>query len=157
MKADIGVPQNRLQEMANRLNVLLADEHVLYVKTRHYHWNVTGKSFFEYHELFEKQYTELADRIDEIAEEVRVMGHYSVGSMKDFLELARLLESKQHATSDALKMIAELKDDHESIVKATRADIEKADEFKMDTTSDFLVDIVKYHEKTAWMLRAYLE
>ena len=157
MKADIGVPQDRLQEMSTRLNVLLADEHVLYVKTRNFHWNVTGKSFYEYHEFFEQLYTELAEKIDEIAEEVRTLGHFSIGSMKDFLELSRLLESKQHATKDALKMIEELKDDHETIVKQTKQDIAKAEEFDMATTADFLVDIVRYHEKRAWMLRAYLE
>lgn len=157
MRADIGVPEKNLQEMANRLNVLLADEHVLYVKTRNYHWNVTGKSFIEYHEFLEKLYSELAEQIDEIAEEVRVLGHHPVGSMKDFLGLARLLESKQHPVKDPIKMIEELKDDHETIVKATRQDIEKAEELDMATTADFLVDVVRYHEKTAWMLRAYLE
>ena len=157
MKADIGVPQDRLQEMSTRLNVLLADEHVLYVKTRNFHWNVTGKSFYEYHEFFEQLYTELAEKIDEIAEEVRTLGHFSIGSMKDFLELSRLLESKQHSSKDALKMIEELKDDHETIVKQTKQDIAKAEEFDMATTADFLVDIVRYHEKRAWMLRAYLE
>lgn len=157
MRADIGVPEKNLQELSNRINVLLADEHVLYVKTRNYHWNITGKSFIEYHEFLEKLYTELAEQIDEIAEEVRTMGHHSVGSMKEFLDLARLLESKQHATGDPLKLLEELKNDHESIVKSTKQDIEKAEELGMATTADFLVDIARYHEKTAWMLRAYLE
>jgi len=60
---------------------LLADEHILYVKTRKYHWNVVGELFHSLHNLFEEQYTILADRIDAIAERIRALGPPAIGTL----------------------------------------------------------------------------
>ena len=67
-----------MQAVADKLQVLLADEHILYTKTRNYHWNVVGDNFHEMHLFFEGQYGELAEIIDEIAERIRMIGHYDI-------------------------------------------------------------------------------
>lgn len=59
MKTKIGVPNSQLKESADILSVLLADEMVLYIKTRKFHWNVSGQSFMELHKLFQNEYEEL--------------------------------------------------------------------------------------------------
>lgn len=74
MRTDIGISEKNRNATAFILNTLLADEYVLYTKTRNYHWNVTGTHFSEYHKFFESQYEALDGIIDEVAERVRSLG-----------------------------------------------------------------------------------
>ena len=142
------------------LNQLLSDEHVLYIKTRNYHWNVGGhhfhslRLFFEI--FFENQYDELEGMINEIAERSRSLGHYAVGSMHDFLNQARLVEHKgQGDTTD--NMIKSLLNDHETLIHILRNDVVKVSNNTRDAgTSDFLNGLLEKHEKMAWMLRTHL-
>ena len=74
IKPNIGLEQDVLKKDNELLNAYLADLHVLYIKTRKYHWNVAGPSFKEYHEFFEEQYTQLEQIIDQVAERIRTLG-----------------------------------------------------------------------------------
>lgn len=156
MKPNLGLSSKSRDTVIALLARLLADEHVLYVKTRNFHWNVTGLDFGSLHALFETQYNALAETIDEIAERLRSLGGVAPGSMKEFLKLARL-EEQPGGKLEAEKMLAALLTDHEAVIRALRADIEAADKAGDAGTNDFLVGILEAHEKTAWMLRAHLE
>src|SRR5919106_697083 len=92
MKADTGLVPGKSQAAAEKLNIILADEFVLYTKTRNYHWNVEGGNFMEMHKFYETLYTELEEVIDEVAERIRAIGHYSQGRLKDFIEETNLSE-----------------------------------------------------------------
>ena len=154
--AEIGISEENRQKVATLLNYNLADEHVLYIKTRNYHWNVTGMHFRSLHEFFEEQYTELAPMIDDIAERIRSLGHYAVGSMGEYVKLTRLLES-DHREGDAKGMLQSLLNDHESIIRIMREDLKKEEEAYRDAgTSDFTTALMEKHEKMAWMIRSYL-
>ena len=89
-KVNIGITEKNRQAVAAILNQILADEHILYNKTRSYHWNVEGSSFMELHKLYEEQYTALAEIIDEIAERIRTVGHYAEGRLVELLKLSTL-------------------------------------------------------------------
>jgi starvation-inducible DNA-binding protein len=155
MKANIGLLESNVQPVATMLNTLLADEYVLYTKTRNYHWNVTGESFMQLHKLFEAQYEELAEVIDQIAERSRSLGHYSLGTLKQFLAVTRLVEDEQPTT--AKEMLQNLLNDHETIIRILRNDIALAtDKYKDAGTSDFFTGLLEQHEKTAWFIRSYL-
>lgn len=144
-----------MQAVADKLQVLLADEQVLYTKTRNYHWNVVGDNFHEMHLFFEGQYGELAEIIDEVAERIRMIGHFSTGRLVDFLKLTHLLEPEY--TSDQSQQIKNLLDDHETIIRFLRELItEFADKEKDLGSSDFVTGLLRQHEKMAWMLRSYL-
>ncbi len=84
MKANIGLTTKNTGTIAELLNTLLADEHILYTKTRNYHWNYEGDNFMEMHKFYEGQYEELAEMIDEIAERIRIIGHHAEGRLKIF-------------------------------------------------------------------------
>jgi len=156
MKANLGIPEKHLKAVALELNKLLADEHVLYTKTRNFHWNIEGSNFMELHKFYESQYEELAEMIDEIAERIRTIGHFAEGRMKDFLELARILEVAY--TNEQKKQLKYLLDDHETIIRAIRQQVTKfADEYKDPGSSDFVTGIMEKHEKMAWMIRSYLK
>lgn len=154
--ASIGISEENLKKVATLLNHNLADEHVLYIKTRNYHWNVTGMHFRSLHEFFEEQYQELALVIDDIAERIRSLGHFAVGSMGEYVKLTRLLET-DHREEDAKGMLQSLLNDHETIIRVMREDLEKEAEAYNDAgTSDFTTGLMEKHEKMAWMIRAYL-
>jgi starvation-inducible DNA-binding protein len=73
MKPHIGIPKKTLKDITDILSQVLANQMVLYVKTRKFHWNVSGESFMEFHLLFEDQYKELENAIDEVAERINKM------------------------------------------------------------------------------------
>lgn len=156
MKIDIDLKEKNRAAAVDILNRLLADEHVLYIKTRGFHWNVTGQNFSELHKFFESQYDELEGIIDEVAERARALGGQARGSMKDFLKITRLREAAGDSLA-APKMLAALLADHEAVIRVLRKDITVCgDELKDAGTNDFLTGLMEQHEKMAWMLRASL-
>jgi starvation-inducible DNA-binding protein len=155
MKVNIGISEKNRQAVALELNKLLADEHILYNKTRNYHWSVEGPSFMEFHKLYEKQYDELAEVIDQIAERIRTIGHFAEGRLKELLKLASLEEPS--APTEQSKQIANLEADHETIIIRLRTLLKDFDEkYKDAGSADFVTGLLKQHEKMAWMLRSYL-
>ena len=156
MEPKIGIKKPNLAAVAKSLNIILSDEHVLYIKTRHAHWNVEGPDFYAQHKFFEDQYTQLEGVIDEIAERVRSIGQFPVATMQKFLELTQLTEQTKGNSSQSF--IKELLDDHETIIRYMRDNIKKYEEEWDDIgTSDFITGMMELHEKMAWMLRAHLK
>jgi starvation-inducible DNA-binding protein len=156
MKANIEISEANLQETATVLNTLLADEFVLYTKTRNAHWNIQGMEFYDLHKFFEEQYDILADMIDEIAERVRMLGHYAIGTMKDFLAITRMIEGN-YEFSNQQQILQTLLEDHETIIRTLRRDAELAtNQYRDLGTADFLTGLMEKHEKMAWMLRAHI-
>ncbi len=156
MKPEIGITGKNLQRSNELLEVILADEMTLYTKTRKHHWNVSGESFMELHKLFQSQYTELEEIIDEVAERIGKLGGKTIGTMKEFSDLARLKEFPGKYPSRK-EMLKELLNDHESIIKNLRKDIDEcSDKLKDAGTADFLTGLMEQHETAAWILRRYL-
>ncbi|QQT25945.1 Dps family protein [Sphingobacterium spiritivorum] len=156
MKTNIGIKSEHLEKVAQALNILLADETVLYVKTRNAHWNIEGSDFHAVHLFFEEQYNQLSETIDDIAERIRSLGHYAVGTMKQYLEIAHLSEST-HGKNDSKTYMKELLGDHESIIMYIRGLVDEFEEKYGDSgSSDFVTALLEQHEKMAWMLRSHL-
>lgn len=155
-KVNIGISEKNRAAVVDVLQKLLADEFVLYTKTRNYHWNVQGMSFGVLHKFFEDQYTILAKVMDEVAERIRQLGHYSAGTLGEFLKTTRLKETTNH-NLEARLMIQNLTADHESIIRSIHEAVgEVEDTNKDEGTADFITNIMEKHEKMAWMLRAHL-
>lgn len=153
----IGIDPKDLKGVSQQLEVCLANEHILYIKTRNFHWNVEGMSFGTLHELFENQYKEIEGIIDEVAERIRKLGFFAMGSLKGFLDAALLKEHTAEGTSDK-DMLRILAEDHEAHIRFLREAIDKCDETYGDVgTADFLTDVIQQHEKMAWMLRVHLK
>lgn len=89
----IGLQDKTRTEVCRILSTLLADEFVLFARTKNYHWNVTGPHFLEFHALFGDQYRQLDELIDCIAERIRALGVNPVGSLIEFLKYSRLPSS----------------------------------------------------------------
>ena len=156
MKTNIGLTEKNSQAVADELSKILADEYVLYTKTRNAHWNVEGIDFYEKHKFFESQYEQLDEVIDNVAERIRSIGHFPSASLKLFLELTQLTEMSREK-NDSRGFIKELLEDHESIIIKLREDIHRfANEYQDMGTSDFVTGLMENHEKMAWFLRSHL-
>ncbi|HVU95848.1 MAG TPA: DNA starvation/stationary phase protection protein [Puia sp.] len=156
MNASIGITPANLQAVAAQLSKLLADEFLLYTKTRNAHWNVEGPDFHSMHIFFEQQYEALDETMDSVAERIRQLGHYAPATLQSFLSLTHLTE-KLGERNDSLGFIKELLTDHENIIIFLRENINKfANDYGDAGTSDFITGLMEEHEKMAWMLRAHL-
>lgn len=154
MKPNIGIAEEQLTEICSILNALLTDEFSLYARTRYCHWNVTGPAFSILHKFFEEQYEQLADMVDEVAERVRMLGGIAAGgNLSNITSSMRLPEAKEE--QGAMKMVLNLVNDHEAIIREVRKNIEHVNDIDAGT-ADFLTGIMEAHEKMAWMLRAHL-
>lgn len=152
---NIGIGKQNREAIAESLQQVLADEMLLYVKTRNYHWNIKADNFMELHAFYEGQYTELERIIDEVAERIRMLGHISIGTMADFLEYTHLKE--QDYTTNSQEQLKQLVDDHEQIIRFLRKCGRDFDENYDDLgTSDFVIALMEQHEKMRWMLESYL-
>ena len=152
-----GISEQNRQEIVNILERILADEYVLYTKTRNYHWNVVGPHFNDYHKAFEEQYDGLSEDIDEIAERIRALGFKTSSSLSEFQKNSQI---KEHPGQypDAGTMASNLLNDHEIVIQTIRKNIPEIGEKYGDVgTEDFLTSLMEKHEKTAWMLRSILE
>jgi starvation-inducible DNA-binding protein len=155
MKPNIGIGDEDRQAVVEGLNTLLADEYLLYTKTRNYHWNVVGPQFNDLHKFFESQYEALDDVVDDVAERARSLGGHAQGTLAEFTERARLRE--EPGAPDAKGMLSRLLADHETLIRQLREDAEiTLDKHGDAGTNDFLVGLMEQHEKMAWMLRAFL-
>ena len=156
MSPAIGITDKNLQKSIVLLSSILSNEMTLYIKTRKFHWNVSGESFMELHKLFENQYKQLEASIDEIAERIGKLGQETIGTMHEFIKLSSIKEhpGKHASTKD---MLVELLTDHETIVVQLRKGVEDCAEKNKDAgTADFLTGLMEQHETIAWILRRYL-
>ena len=144
------------QKIADTLTKLLADEHILYLKTRNAHWNVEGPDFQTIHVYFESLYNELQIVIDDVAEKIRQKDVYAPATMTEYLQLAHLSEARKSDKKDSLSFIADLLHDHEVIIDFLAESVVEIEAFQDISTSDFLVGLIEQHQKTAWMLRSHL-
>ena len=152
----IGITEKNRQAVTGLLSRLLADEYVLYTKTRNYHWNVVGPHFNDLHKFFESQYDAIDADIDEIAERIRSLGAKTAATLVEFVKNSRIKESPGDYPS-ADKMVSNLVADHEALIQTLRSDITTCEENNDAGTADFLTGLMEKHEKTAWMLRSVLE
>lgn len=154
-KMDIGISEINRKTVADGLSKLLADTYTLYLKTHNFHWNVEGPMFQTLHLMFMGQYTEMWNALDLIAERIRALGHYAPGTYSEFIRLSSIKESK--TVPKANKMIEELIQGHEAVIKTARFIFDSAEKAKDQTTMDVLTQRLDIHEKTAWMLRSLLK
>ncbi|MEB3357662.1 MAG: Dps family protein [Synechococcales bacterium] len=156
-KINIGLTDEQRQGVIDLLNRDLADSYLLIIKTKKYHWDVVGPQFRSVHEMLEEQYEQLSENIDAIAERIRALGGYPIGTAESFLKLGSIQEHTGDLPT-ATEMMDRLADSNEMIVRNLRDHIEQCEEqFGDRVTADFLSQIAEGHEANAWMLRSFVE
>lgn len=142
---------NAVPELAEALNGLLADSFALYVKTKNFHWHVSGPHFRDYHLLFDEQAAEIYATTDELAERVRKLGARTVHSIGEIAKLQTIKDNNQDFVTPA-QMLGELMEDNKSVIKAMRKAHEIADKHDDVATASILENFIDAAEKRNWFL-----
>jgi starvation-inducible DNA-binding protein len=155
---DIGISAGDRRQIADGLSHYLSDAFTLYLKTHNFHWNVTGPMFNALHVMFEGQYTEQWNALDEIAERTRALGFNAPGSYAEFIRLSTIPEEPGLTdAADWREMVRQLVVGNEAVCRTARKVLATADKAGDDPTVDLMTQRLNIHEKNAWMLRSLLQ
>ena len=155
IKVETGINQEHRDEIAHGLKQVLSDTYCLMLMTQNYHWNVKGNLFREIHLMTEEQYEDLFEAIDKVAERIRALGHITPGTMAEFNDRTNI--NIPNAELSDLEMVADLLAANETVVRVLRNTLEPAEKAHDEATADLITERLRFHEKTAWMWRSFLE
>ena len=141
-----------MSTVMKKLEVILADTYALYLKTQNYHWHVKGPQFKSLHELFEMQYKELAEAVDQIAERIIIMAHKAPATFTQLNELKTIKDGDSSANAN--QMVSELAKDNGVLVNDLNQAVKIAQDNHDEGTVTLLSDRIAAHQKAHWMLNA---
>lgn len=151
LKTPTDLNRNDTRTVADALNNALADSFALYLKTKNYHWHMSGPHFRDYHLMLDEQATQIIETTDDIAERVRKTGNTTLRSIGDIARHQAIVDNDQEYVTPA-DMLAELRDDNHKLVEQLREAREKAEEAKDTPTSSMADDWIDQAERRAWFL-----
>lgn len=137
--------------VADALNGILADSYALYLKTKNFHWHVSGPHFRDYHLMLDDQATQILGTTDAIAERVRKTGNTTLRSIGDIARHQTIRDNDKDYVS-ATEMLAELREDNLALVASFREAKDIVDEAKDNATSGILDEWTDLAEERAWFL-----
>lgn len=150
----IGLEVNKANELAGKLNNLLANYSIFYQNTRGYHWNIKGEKFFELHLKFEELYNDLFVKIDEVAERILTLGHSPAHNFSDYMNVSQIKESKN--VTDGKMAVEQVLVSFKTIIMIQREILDLAAEANDEGTNALMSDYIREQEKTVWMYSAFL-
>lgn len=141
----------QVEAIATALNPIIADSFVLYVKTKNFHWHLSGPNFRSYHLLFDEHAEGILNSIDPLAERLRKIGATTIKGVTQVSKIANLKDdTDQFVTAE--EMVARLLSDNKKVAKAMREAIETCDDNKDAPTSDLLTKLLDETERRVWFL-----
>lgn len=143
--------RNDTRSVAEALNAALADCYALYLKTKNFHWHVSGPHFRDYHLMLDEQATQILGVTDAIAERVRKTGNTTLRSIGDIAR-RQTISDNDAAFVAAGDMLAELRDDNLKLVESFRTVKEAAESAKDNATSGIVDEWTDQAEERAWFL-----
>jgi starvation-inducible DNA-binding protein len=145
-----------VQAICDAVNPLIADSLALYVKTKNFHWHVSGAHFRDYHLLFDEQAESLLESVDVLAERVRRVGGTTIHSIGHISQLQTLTDDNEEFVPPE-QMIQRLLNDNRHMAEMQRAAIAVCDQNRDTATSNRLQEIIDGTEKRVWFLHEILE
>ena len=139
------------KDISAALNALLADVFALYLKTKNFHWHVSGPHFRDYHLLLDEQADQIYAITDPIAERVRKIGGTTLRSIGQIAALQRVLDNDADYVTP-LDMLAELRDDNQQLTARMREAHDVCDEHGDVATASLLEVWIDEAERRAWFL-----
>jgi starvation-inducible DNA-binding protein len=146
---DLGSDATR--DISAGLAGLLADVFALYVKTKNFHWHMSGRSFRDFHLLLDEQAEEIFSTVDPIAERARKIGGTTIRSISDIAGRQRLLDNNAEYV-DPIDMLAELHGDNKQIVSEMRRVHELCESYSDTATTSLLENWIDQAERRSWFL-----
>lgn len=151
----IGLDVKQSQQLAEKLNELLANYSLFYQNVRGYHWNIKGEKFFELHLKFEELYNDLLLKIDEVAERILTLGHAPGHRYSNYKSISRIGESSE--VSDGLKAVGDILSSFQTIIALQRELLELSGVANDEGTNALMSDYIREQEKLVWMYSAFLK
>ena len=151
LKTPTGLSASATQDIAGSLNLLLADVFALYLKTKNFHWHVSGPHFRDYHLLLDEQADQLYETTDPIAERVRKLGGTTLRSIGHIAGLQRVLDNDADFVTPQ-DMLAELRDDNMQLAAHMRETHNVCDEHGDVATASLLENWIDAAERRIWFL-----
>ncbi len=151
LKTPTDLARNDTKSVADALNGILADSFALYLKTKNFHWHVSGPHFRDYHLMLDDQAAQILATTDVIAERVRKTGNTTLRSIGDIARRQSIEDNDAEFVS-ATDMLIELREDNLKLVEKLREAKEIVDEAKDNATSGVLDDWTDQAEERAWFL-----
>jgi starvation-inducible DNA-binding protein len=151
LKTPTDLGANASKDIAGALNAILADSFALYLKTKNFHWHVSGPHFRDYHLLLDEQATQIFATTDVLAERVRKIGGNTLRSIGDIARHQRLADNDASYV-DPQDMLAELRDDNLRVVASMREAHGLCDEHEDAATASLLETFIDDAEKRVWFL-----
>jgi starvation-inducible DNA-binding protein len=143
-----------MSKVTTALQTILANTYALAIKTHAAHWNVTGNGFFQLHDAFGAQYDSLFEAADELAERIRALSEKAPAGMNALSKASALADLSGDYSGTSLA--STLRDDHRAAAKGCEVARAIAAEAGDDVTADMLIERIDAHDKTAWMLDAFV-
>jgi starvation-inducible DNA-binding protein len=140
-----------VEEISSNLRCLLADVFALYVKTKNFHWHMTGHHFRDYHLLLDEQSTQIFAMTDDIAERARKIGATTLRSISDIAKNQRLKDNNEEGISPP-DMISELCADNQQLTRSLRATHEVCDRHDDVATASLIETWIDETERRTWFL-----
>src|SRR5260221_166298 len=141
---------NAVRDLSGALNILLADMFALYLKTKNFHWHMSGPHFRDYHLLLDEQGDQIFATTDAIAERVRKIGGTTLRSIGHIGRLQRILDNDGDFVTP-MDMLAELRDDNRQITVAMRETHGLCDEYGDVATASLLENCIDEAERRTWI------
>src|SRR6202521_285252 len=151
LQTPTGLDPDATRDISGALNLLLADVYALYIKTKNFHWHVSGPHFRDYHLLLDDQAGQIFAMTDDIAERVRKIGGTTIRSIGHVSRLQRLRDNDADYV-DPLDMLAELREDNRAMLASMREVHDLCDEEKDVATTSLLENWIDETERRIWFL-----
>jgi starvation-inducible DNA-binding protein len=145
-----------IEEISSNLRRLLADVFALYLKTKNFHWHISGRHFRDYHLLLDEQATQIFGMTDTIAERARKIGGTTIRSISDIAKNQRLKDNNKESVSP-LDMIRELCDDNQQLTRSLRATHEICDRHNDVATASLIEVWIDESERRTWFLAEIMQ
>jgi len=139
------------RDLSGALNALLADVFALYLKTKNFHWHLSGPHFRDYHLLFDEQATQIFAMSDPLAERVRKIGGSTLKSIGDIARQQRILDNDADYI-DPADMLAELCEDNKTLASRLREAHDLCDEYRDVATASLIEVWIDETERRTWFL-----
>jgi starvation-inducible DNA-binding protein len=140
-----------VEEITSNLRRLLADVFALYLKTKNFHWHMSGRHFRDYHLLLDEQSTQIFAMTDDIAERARKIGGTTIRSISDIARNQRLKDNNKESVSPQ-EMIGELCEDNQNLTRSLRATHEVCDRHNDVATASLIEVWIDETERRTWFL-----
>jgi len=143
--------QEAVEKISAALNPLVADAFALYIKTKNFHWHVSGRHFRDYHLLLDEQAEQIFSSIDDLAERVRKIGGTTLRSVGHLAKLTQI-EDNDETFVPPREMLRELMEDNKKIVVSLRKAHEVADKYDDSATTSIIENFIDAAERRTWFL-----